>query len=115
DRNPGHSPRGAPAAGRVARGRRGSLTLDTFVCSSYKQRAVSTDALPRHQARATRETGRRTRSALLDAAARLFAERGLAGASLAGLAAAAEAFPSQVTYHFGSKEALSSKAASPVQ
>jgi AcrR family transcriptional regulator len=70
------------------------------------------DALPRHQARATRETGRRTRSALLDAAARLFAERGLAGVSLAGIAAAADAFPSQVTYYFGSKEALFVEAAS---
>jgi AcrR family transcriptional regulator len=70
-----------------------------------------TGALPRHHARATRETGRRTRSALLDAAARLFTERGLAGVSLAGIAAAADAFPSQVTYYFGSKEALFVEAA----
>ena len=69
-------------------------------------------ALPRHHARATRETGRRTRSALLDAAAWLFTERGLAGVSLAGIAAAADAFPSQVTYYFGSKEALFVEAAS---
>ncbi|HEX6492227.1 MAG TPA: TetR/AcrR family transcriptional regulator C-terminal domain-containing protein [Candidatus Dormibacteraeota bacterium] len=73
---------------------------------------MTAGALPRHQARATRETGRRTRSALLDAAARLFAERGLAGVSLAGIAAAADAFPSQVTYYFGSKEALFVEAAS---
>ena len=73
---------------------------------------MSAGAPPRPHARATRETGRRTRSALLDAAARLFAERGLAGVSLAGIAAAADAFPSQVTYYFGSKEALFVEAAS---
>jgi len=67
---------------------------------------------PRHRARATRESGRRTRSALLDAAARLFTERGLGGTSLGAIAAAADAFPSQVTYYFGSKEALFVEAAS---
>jgi AcrR family transcriptional regulator len=67
---------------------------------------------PRHEARATRESGRRTRSALLDAAGRLFTEHGLAGVSVAGIAAAADAFPSQVTYYFGSKEALFVEAAS---
>lgn len=72
----------------------------------------SASALPRHHARATRDAGRRTRSALLDAAAGLFAERGLAGVSLAQIAAAADAFPSQVTYYFGSKEALFVEAAS---
>jgi len=65
----------------------------------------------RHAARATRSSGRRTRSALLDAAARLFRERGLADVSLAEIAAAADAFPSQVTYYFGSKEALFVEAA----
>src|SRR5258708_16688208 len=69
-------------------------------------------ASPRPRAGATRETGPRTRSALLAAAARLFTERGLAGVSLAGIAAAADAFPSQVTYYFGSKEALFVEAAS---
>lgn len=73
--------------------------------------AVNGEA-PRHEARATRESGRRTRSALLDAAARLFADHGLGGVSLAGIAAAADAFPSQVTYYFGSKEALFVEAAS---
>ena len=66
---------------------------------------------PRHAARATRATGRRTRSLLLDAAARLFADRGLGGVSLAEIAAEADAFPSQVTYYFGSKEALFVEAA----
>lgn len=65
----------------------------------------------RHTARATRSSGRRTRSALLDAASRLFRERGLADVSLGEIAAAADAFPSQVTYYFGSKEALFVEAA----
>jgi AcrR family transcriptional regulator len=67
--------------------------------------------LARHAARATRSSGRRTRSALLDAAAALFRERGLADVSLTDIAEAADAFPSQVTYYFGSKEALFVEAA----
>lgn len=54
----------------------------------------------------TREDGRRTRRALLDAAASRFRERGLGGVALAEVARAAGTFPSQVTYHFGSKEGL---------
>jgi AcrR family transcriptional regulator len=61
--------------------------------------------------RATRPAGQQTRRALLDAAARLFAERGLADVSAAEIARAAGAFPSQVTYYFGSKEALFVEAA----
>ncbi|HEV7677579.1 MAG TPA: TetR/AcrR family transcriptional regulator C-terminal domain-containing protein [Candidatus Dormibacteraeota bacterium] len=71
--------------------------------------AVATSA--RNAARATRSSGQRTRSALLDAAARLFGERGLADVSLTEIAAIADAFPSQVTYYFGSKEALFVEAA----
>ena len=56
--------------------------------------------------RATREGGRQTRRALLDAAQPLFAEHGLAGVSAAQIARQAGAFPSQVTYYFGTKEAL---------
>jgi AcrR family transcriptional regulator len=56
--------------------------------------------------RATRESGRQTRRALLDAAQPLFAERGLSGVSAADIARRADAFPSQVTYYFGTKEAL---------
>jgi len=56
--------------------------------------------------RATRESGRQTRRALLDAAQPLFAERGLADVSAAEIARRAGAFPSQVTYYFGTKEAL---------
>ena len=61
--------------------------------------------------RATREAGRQTRRALLDAAGRLFGERGVAGVSAAEIAREAGAFPSQVTYYFGSKEALFVEAA----
>ncbi|MCW5704449.1 MAG: TetR family transcriptional regulator [Bradyrhizobium sp.] len=66
---------------------------------------------PKHAARATRTAGRRMRSLLLDAASRLFRERGLAGASISDIAAAADAFPSQITYYFRTKEALFVEAA----
>src|SRR6201996_1037898 len=66
---------------------------------------------PKHAARATRSAGRRMRSLLLDGASRLFRERGLTGASIADIAAAADAFPSQVTYYFRTKEALFVEAA----
>jgi AcrR family transcriptional regulator len=71
-----------------------------------------TTAAPRHAVRATRPGGQSTRTALLDAAGRLFAERGLARVSLAEIAGEADAFPSQVTYYFGTKEALFVEAAS---
>ncbi len=66
---------------------------------------------PKHAARATRTAGRQMRSKLLDAASRLFKERGLTGASISDLAAAADAFPSQITYYFRTKEALFVEAA----
>jgi AcrR family transcriptional regulator len=71
--------------------------------------AISGD--PKHAARATRVAGRRMRSRLLDAASLLFKERGLAGVSIAEIAAAADAFPSQITYYFRAKEALFVEAA----
>jgi len=46
------------------------------------------------------------RSRLLDTASRLFKEQGLAAVSIADIAAAANAFPSQITYYFHTKEAL---------
>ncbi len=61
--------------------------------------------------RATRAAGQQTRRALLDAGARLFADRGLADVSAAEIAREAGAFPSQVTYYFGSKEGLFVEAA----
>ena len=66
---------------------------------------------PKHAARATRSAGRRMRSLLLDGASRLFRERGLAGTSISDIAAAANAFPSQITYYFHTKEALFVEAA----
>src|SRR3954465_1001617 len=61
---------------------------------------------PKHAIRATRSAGRQMRSRLLDGASRLFRERGLSGTSIADLPAAADAFPSQITYYFRTKEAL---------
>jgi AcrR family transcriptional regulator len=61
--------------------------------------------------KAGREGGQRTRSRLLNAAAVRFKAQGLAGASVAEIATDAGAFPNQVTYHFGSKEALFVEAA----
>src|SRR5580693_5540999 len=69
------------------------------------------DGDPKHAARATRSAGRRMRSLLLDAASRLFKARGLAGTSISDIAAAADAFPSQITYYFRTKEALFVEAA----
>src|SRR6476619_6414289 len=51
---------------------------------------------PKHTARATRSAGRQMRSRLLDAASRLFREHGLSGTSISDIAAAADAFPSQI-------------------
>lgn len=66
---------------------------------------------PKHAARATRTAGRRMRSLLLDGASRLFKDKGLAGTSISDIAAAADAFPSQITYYFRTKEALFVEAA----
>lgn len=55
--------------------------------------------------------GQRMRSRLLSAAADRFRRFGLSGASVAEVAADAGAFPSQVTYYFGTKEALFVEAA----
>jgi AcrR family transcriptional regulator len=73
--------------------------------------AVPADNDPKHAARATRSAGQRMRSVLLDAASRLFRERGLAGTSISDIAGAADAFPSQITYYFRTKEALFVEAA----
>jgi AcrR family transcriptional regulator len=66
---------------------------------------------PKHTVRATRTAGRQMRSRLLDAASRLFKERGLAAVPIADIAATADAFPSQITYYFRTKEALFVEAA----
>lgn len=69
------------------------------------------DVSPRHAIRATRTAGRKTRSLLLDAASRLFRDRGLYDCSIADIASAADVFPSQITYYFRTKEALFVEAA----
>ena len=61
--------------------------------------------------RAVREPGKRMRSRLLDAAVELFKANGLSGVAVAEIAAAAGAYPSQVTYYFRTKEALFVEAA----
>ena len=66
---------------------------------------------PKHAVRATRSAGRQMRSRLLDVASGLFKEHGLAGTSISEIAAAADAFPSQITYYFRTKEALFVEAA----
>ena len=75
--------------------------------------AAANDGLsdPKHTVRATRTAGRQMRSRLLDAASRLFKEQGLAAVSIADIATAANAFPSQITYYFRTKEALFVEAA----
>jgi AcrR family transcriptional regulator len=50
--------------------------------------------------------GRRTRALILDRAVDLFAERGFDRVNVAEIAAAAGAHPNQITYYFGSKDAL---------
>ncbi len=62
-------------------------------------------------ARAVRKPGQRMRSRLLDAAVALFKTRGLGAVPVAEIAAAAGAYPSQVTYYFRTKEALFVEAA----
>ena len=58
-----------------------------------------------------REPGKRMRSRLLDAAVELFKARGATAVSVAEIATAAGAYPSQVTYYFRTKEALFVEAA----
>ncbi len=99
---------------------RANIGLALFVCMSYnylmvmrppKTASMPLDGDPKHAARATRSAGRRMRSLLLDGASRLFKEKGLAGTSISDIAAAADAFPSQITYYFRTKEALFVEAA----
>jgi AcrR family transcriptional regulator len=68
-------------------------------------------AVPKFDAQASEKPGQRMRSKLLDAAASRFRAFGLAGVSVAEIAADAGAFPSQITYYFGTKEALFVEAA----
>ncbi len=65
----------------------------------------------RSDTRATRAEGAATRRRVLDHAVALFIDRGLAGVSVKAIADAADVFPSQLTYYFGSKDALFVEAA----
>jgi AcrR family transcriptional regulator len=65
----------------------------------------------RASARATRTAGQLMRSRLLDVASGLFKAHGLSGVSITAIAEAADAFPSQITYYFRTKEALFVEAA----
>ena len=58
-----------------------------------------------------RSRGRRTRALILDRAVALFGERGFDRVSVADIAAGAGAHPNQITYYFGSKDALFVQAA----
>ncbi|WP_329080940.1 MULTISPECIES: TetR/AcrR family transcriptional regulator C-terminal domain-containing protein [unclassified Streptosporangium] len=53
-----------------------------------------------------RSRGRRTRTRLLERAVVLFTERDFGSVSVAEIAATADAHPNQITYYFGSKDAL---------
>jgi len=66
---------------------------------------------PLAEVRAVREPGKRMRSRLLDAAVGLFKARGQTAVSVAEIATAAGAYPSQITYYFRTKEALFVEAA----
>ena len=75
------------------------------------RRGAPASAVPRHAARATRSAGQSMRSRLLDAASALFKAHGLNGTSITAIAGASDAFPSQITYYFRTKEALFVEAA----
>ena len=81
------------------------------VSTQKRSRSTPSSAAPRHSVRATRTAGQKMRSRLLDAASALFKTHGLNGTSITAIASAADAFPSQVTYYFRTKEALFVEAA----
>ena len=81
------------------------------VSAQKRSRGTPSSTTPRHSVRATRTAGQKMRSRLLDAASALFKTHGLNGTSITAIASAADAFPSQVTYYFRTKEALFVEAA----
>jgi len=93
------------AAGDSGSGRRGARD------GKGTRPSAGHSAMPRHSARATRSAGQSMRSRLLDAASALFKAHGLNGTSITAIAGAADAFPSQITYYFRTKEALFVEAA----
>ncbi len=61
--------------------------------------------------RTMRAAGRHTHEVILDSARRLFVASSYDSVSIADIASAAGVFPNQITYYFGSKEALFVQAA----
>src|SRR5687768_3550258 len=100
---------GESAQGAIGAAHGPSPRFDSRSCMAYKQAMANVQALA--DVRAVREPGKRMRSRLLDAAVELFKLKGLSAVSVAEIAAAAGAYPSQVTYYFRTKEALFVEAA----
>lgn len=61
---------------------------------------------PRHAVRATRNSGKTTRSAIIESATKLFRDKGISSTSVNEIATDANVFPSQISYYFGTKESL---------
>src|SRR6516225_5548473 len=81
------------------------------ISAQKRSRRTHRSTAPRRSVRATRTAGQKMRSRLLDAASALFKTHGLNGTAITAIASAADAFPSQVTYYFRTKEALFVEAA----
>lgn len=79
--------------------------------SKFEKIEPSKESLARSQVRATRSAGRQMRSRLLSVASGLFRRHGASDVSITAIAEAADAFPSQITYYFKTKEALFVEAA----
>src|SRR5699024_10170349 len=104
-------------ARRIAQGRENIMgqeqTATTAAAAPGTQqntRSRSTEKAPRLSAE-RRPEQQNTRARLIENAARLFAQRGYDKTSVADIAKAADAFPNQITHHFGGKEALFVEAA----
>lgn len=67
---------------------------------------MATDPKSRTPLAPTQERGRSTRYRIIEQTARLCAQQPGADPSVAQIAAAADVFPNQVTYYFGSKDSL---------
>jgi AcrR family transcriptional regulator len=96
---------------RLSKARRNATSLPRREQPQGSRLRTAVSPTPRHSARATRAAGQSMRSRLLDAASALFKARGLNGTSITAIANASDAFPSQITYYFRSKEALFVEAA----
>jgi AcrR family transcriptional regulator len=75
-----------------------------------RDKEIRTDSIDQPTGSLT-DPGRQMRSRLLDVATRMFKAKGLAAVSVSAVANAAQAFPSQVTYYFRTKDAMFVEAA----